>query len=251
PDWPETRACADIAQRAEVLLRLLGEPRGRETYLAAVRRWSERPEPGLEDEQAEESRRRKIHELAVQGRSFLERVFQGWDGAAAQAPVAEHLAWLRRFAADLGLGAAGNDHAEAAAWDRLWEELEHWQSLDTLLHRGRPCPRKDVLRCLWTLTAEVGTARTPRGPGRVRVLSAELAQHLSVNYLFVLGLGERSFPQLTSPDLVLDEAERLALRRAGLGLRCAADALPEEMLLFYQVVPRAGRQLPLSYPAVA
>ena len=53
PDWPETKECPEIALHAEVLLRLLGEPRGREAYLEAVRRWAEQPRAGLEDEQAE------------------------------------------------------------------------------------------------------------------------------------------------------------------------------------------------------
>src|SRR5439155_13741502 len=41
PDWPATRACPEIAQHSEALLRLLGEPRGRDTYLPAVERWAE------------------------------------------------------------------------------------------------------------------------------------------------------------------------------------------------------------------
>src|SRR5262249_21382964 len=63
-------------------------------------------------------------------------------------------------------------------------------------------------------------------------------------------LGERSFPRLTAPDLALDEPERLALRRAGLDLPGVAESLPEEMLLFYEVVTPARRPLVLRYPAV-
>ena len=73
PDWPEQAGRPDLPLLAEALLRLLGEPRGREAYLAAVRRWAEAEQPGLEDEAAEESRRRRTHELAVQCRPFLER----------------------------------------------------------------------------------------------------------------------------------------------------------------------------------
>src|SRR5439155_24760574 len=46
-----------------------------------------------------------------------------------------------------------------------------------------------------------------------------------------------------------DDAERQAFRQAGLELRCAADRLPDEMLLFYQLVTRPRRRLVLSYPA--
>jgi ATP-dependent helicase/DNAse subunit B len=77
-----------------------------------------------------------------------------------------------------------------------------------------------------------------------------LARHLSVPYLFVMGLGERSFPRLVAPVPLFDEQERLAFKQAGLDFPLVADLLPDEMLLFYQVVTRARRALVLSYPAV-
>lgn len=249
PTWPEA-AAADTAAQAEVLLRLLEEPRGRESYLHAVRRWADRPEPGLEDEQAEESRRQHTHELAVRCRPFLERFFRAWDEAPHQAPLRDHVAWLRKFADDVGLTSSCIIPREAAALARLWQELQAWCRLDQRLNADRSRSRKEFLRGLWTIAAEVGLARSPRGPGRVRVLSAELARGLPVAYLFLLGLGERSFPRLSAPDIVLGEAERLALRRAGLRLRSSADALPEEMLLFYELAAQARQCLVLSYPAV-
>src|SRR5262249_41846586 len=65
-----------------------------------------------------------------------------------------------------------------------------------------------------------------------------------------LGLGERSFPRLVAPAPLFDEAERQRLRETGLDFVSVADLLPDEMLLFYQVVTRARRRLVLSYPAV-
>src|SRR5205814_1497933 len=66
PDWPEARFDDNVPLLSEALLRLLGEPRGRDAYLEAVRRWATEKPRGLEDEQAEESRRRRTHELAKQ-----------------------------------------------------------------------------------------------------------------------------------------------------------------------------------------
>jgi RecB family exonuclease len=248
PSWPETHADPEVAQHAEVLLRLLGEPRSRDAYREAVRRWAEDPPPGLEDEQAEESRRMRTHALAQRCRPFLERFFRAWDGAPQQAAPAEHVAWLRRFAIDLGIeGARG----ESRAWHRFQEEIDQWLRLDHLLHPSpRPLARKELLRRLGSLAAQAGVARTPRGPGRVRILSAPLARTLTVDYLFVLGLGERSFPRLIPPDPLFDEAERQALRQAGLDMPCVSDLMPDEMLLFYEVVTRARRRLVLGYPAV-
>ncbi|HZT81035.1 MAG TPA: PD-(D/E)XK nuclease family protein [Gemmataceae bacterium] len=252
PDWPEAGGDAEMAGRAEALLRLLGEPRGRDAYRKAVARWAEQPEPGLEDEAAEESRRRMTHELARRCRPFLERFFRGWDDAPHKAPLADHVAWLRRFAEGMGIiRSAADDPRDRAALARLWAELESWQALERLLHPGgRELDRRTFLKRLGTLAAEAGLARAPRGPGRVRVLSAELARHLDVPCLFLLGLGERGFPRLAAPEPIFDEPERQALRQAGLDFPAAADLMPDEMLLFYQLATRARRLLVLSCPAV-
>jgi ATP-dependent helicase/DNAse subunit B len=252
PDWPETRDDPEVAQHAEVLLRLLGEPRHRAAYLEAVRRWAHEPPPGLEDEQAEESRRLRTHELALRCRPFLEHFFRAWDEAPSQAALPKHVAWVRRFAEDLGLPrVAAERPADAAAWQRFSDELEHWLRLDRLVHGGRrPLGRGEFQRRITTLAAEAGLARTPRGPGRVRVLSAGLTRTLDVPHLFVLGLGERSFPRLAPPEPLFDEQERQSFKQAGLDFTCVSDLMPDEMLLFYQVVTRARRRLVLSYPAV-
>jgi ATP-dependent helicase/nuclease subunit B len=266
PQWHEARFDPDAPQLAEVLLRLLGEPRGREAYLEAVRRWAERVQPGLEDEDAQESRRRRTHELARKCAPFLSRFFRAWERMPSSAPLAEHIAWVRSFAIELGInqavalrpGMTSDEARDAACWQRFMEEVEHWRARqalgtshgDTLGGRRRNLDRKTFLRRLTALAAESGLARTPRGPGRVRVLSAPLARHLDADHLFVMGLGERSFPRLATPAPLFDESERQAFRQSGLELPGVADMLPGEMLLFYQVVTRARRQLTLSYPAV-
>src|SRR5207244_4060440 len=118
----------------------------------------------------------------------------------------------------------------------------------------RPDPpahsRSAVLRLLGTVAASAGASRTPRGPGRVRVLPAEQARHLDCEHLFLLGLGERNFPNLGGGGLLFDDAERQAFRASGLEVRCAADRLPDEKLLFYQLITRPRRRLVLSYAAV-
>src|SRR5207249_6907043 len=126
PAWPE-KTSPDLPQLSEALLRLLGEPRGREAYLASVERWAERQQEGLEDEQAEESRRRRTHELAKQCGAFLRRFFACWDAMPTTALPADHLAWLRHFVADLGLDRAGR---EEPAWQRFWEEVRRWTARD-------------------------------------------------------------------------------------------------------------------------
>jgi ATP-dependent helicase/DNAse subunit B len=254
PSWPEV-GCASgsgLPLEAEALLRLMGVPRGRDAYLGAVRRWAENPPPGLEDEQAEESRRHRIHELAKKCRPFLERVLSRWDDLPQRATLAEHTAWLSRLADDLGLTrAAAEDARDTAALSRLWDELAQWARIDRTLHaRDRLVERGSFQRTLRALAAEAGLARSPRGAGRVRVLSAGLARGLKVPYVFVMGLGERTFPRLTSLEGLLDESERQGLKQGGVEIPCAGDRLPAEMLLFYQIVMSARRLLVLSYAAV-
>src|SRR5262249_16885395 len=229
PQWPEARLDADIPQLAEALLRLLGEPRGREAYLVAVRRWAARLPPGLEGQLPDESRRRRTHELARKCGPFLERFFHSWDHMPQVAPLAEHISWVRSFASDRGLSHTVGEES-GTGWQRLWDEVEQWRTRDllgmgagdVLAGRKRLLDCKTFLRRLSALAAEAGLARTPRGPGRVRVLSAPLARHLDADHVFVLGLGEGSFPRLAVPAALFDESERQALRHAGLDLGGAA-----------------------------
>jgi ATP-dependent helicase/nuclease subunit B len=252
PAWEETRTDPDVALHAEALLRMLGEPRGRDAFLRAVVRWSEQPEPPLEDEQAEVSRRHRQHELARRCRPFLERFFRAWDGAPNQATLADHAGWLRCFADDLGITSQAEQSPEdATGWERFWAELDTWAGWELRMHRRPPRrSRSEFLHSVMSLAQAVGVPRTPPGPGCVRVLSAEQARHLDCDELFLMGMGERSFPALGGAGPLYDEGERQALRAAGLDVGVASDRLPHEMLLFYQLATRPRRRLTLSYPAV-
>jgi ATP-dependent helicase/DNAse subunit B len=250
PTWPEHDS-PDLPHLSEALLRLLGEPRGREAYLAAVERWAERQQEGLEDEQAEESRRRRTHELAKQCGPFLRRFFAAWDGAPQHAPLDEHVAWARRFADDLGITAAAEQNGrDRAVLTCLWAEVDGWLERERQRPGQRVLDRKAFQRRLTALAGTASLPRTSHGPGRVRVLSAPLARQLSADFVFVMGLGERFFPRLAAPSALLDEPDRQSFQQAGLDLASGANDLADEMLLFYQVVTRARRRLTLSYPAV-
>ena len=118
PDWLETRSDPNIAQHAEALLRLLGEPRDRQAYLRAVDLWADHPPKGLEDEEAEELLvLLRIHELAKRCRLFLQRFFRAWENVPLRMPLAEQTTWLRQFADDLGLfRAVAPDRATKPPW---------------------------------------------------------------------------------------------------------------------------------------
>lgn len=240
PDWPE--AADDAARHAEGLLRLLGEPRDRQAYLRAVRIWADAPPDGLDDEQAEESRRRRKARLAVRCRPFLERFFQAWDALPAAADVRTFTAAVRSLATDVGLDrSAAADARDGEALRALWAALESWD--------GGSLSRGVFIRRLAVLAGSL-ELNTARSAGRVRIVSAEEARHLDCDYLFVLGLGERSFPRLAPPPSLLDDADRNLLRSRGLPLPDPAGRLGAEQLLFLQLVGRPRRELILSFPAV-
>ncbi len=236
-----------MPQQAEALLRLLGEPRGRAAYLAAVERWAEREQPGLEDETAEESRRKRIHELARTSRTFLVRFFRAWDGIPERATLAGHITAARSFFDDMGIARAAGP-GDRVALELFWSEVDAWLTRPGCA--GRTMDRRTFLRRLAALAGSAGLPRSTGVRGRVRALSAPQTRHLQSDYRFVLGLGERSFPQLSNEPSLLDDADREALNRAGTVLPLAGDPLADEMLLFYQVVSGARKQLVLSYPAV-
>ncbi|MGF1582979.1 MAG: PD-(D/E)XK nuclease family protein [Gemmataceae bacterium] len=252
PDWPEVDSNPEVVHQSEALLRLLDEPRGRDAYLAAVVRWAENPPPGLEDEQVEESRRQRKHQLAKQCRRFLERFLHCWDDAPDRGTWRVHVRWLRRLCSNLGIEKAANEYPrDKQCLERFWAELEKWERLDKLIHGGgHTVERHHFQKMLTALASQAGLARGPRGPGKVRVLSAEVARSLSADHVFVMGLGERSFPRLATPDSFFDEQERQAFHQVGVPLSCLADLLPQEMLLFYQIVTKPKVQLTLSYPAI-
>lgn len=87
--------------------------------------------------------------------------------------------------------------------------------------------------------------------GRVLVLDAAQVRSLDVQHLFLAGLSEASFPRVRRDDCLYSEAERKRLNEHGLALGHRSSHSQDEMLLFYQVVTRARRQLVLSYPAVS
>ena len=124
----------------------------------------------------------------------------------------------------------------------LWGALERWNNPSV----SRPA----FLRGLATLCAAESIGSDTSPAGRVRVVPAEEARHLDCDYLFVIGLGEKSFPRLGSPPSLLDDADRAQLRKASLPFPNPAERLGTEQLLFLDLVARPRRELILSYEAI-
>jgi ATP-dependent helicase/DNAse subunit B len=243
PDWELVRADPDLPMRAEALLRQVGESQGKDAFLAAVATWCDSPPVPLEDEQAEEPRRRRLQRLARRCRPFLERFFRMWDHIPRTAtPVGFAERW-RRLADDLGLSAEPG-FAEFAA------ELARWVHTDWPAISSRKTVTKAAFtRMLATLAGFTNQPAVAVG-GKVRVLPAEDARGADCDHLFIIGLGEGSFPDLSPPPSRLDDAARRRLRAAGVPLADPDGRLSAEMLLFVELVSRPRVTLHLCYAAV-
>jgi len=123
--------------------------------------------------------------------------------------------------------------ADAEAWTRLAEAVAE---ADRLAHwLGTPpatFERSQATVVLSDLLENTCLRPPSDAAGRVRVMAARDVVGLSVPYLFVAGLSEKSFPA------------------SGLQGSAASEQAYEEMLLFYQVITRATRRLVFSYPAL-
>ena len=240
PDWPE--ADGDMARRGEGLLRMLGLARDRDAYLQAIRLWAETPPEGLEDEQAEESRRLRKARIAADCRPFLERFFQAWDGLPSHAEPTAFTEWVRDFAVRIGL------------WSQAERQPVDANAIHTLLSAMERTPGSSMSwtvfsRSVVAIALTENSPRTDSRAGCIRVVMPEEARSISCDYMFILGLGENSFPRLGAPLSLLDDADRIALRSVGLPLADPAARLGDEKQLFLQLIGRPRRELILSYPA--
>lgn len=250
PQWAELANDAEIPLDAELLLRMLGEPEGKPSYLKAAETWAVAPQPGLEDEEAEGSKRRRIHELAKRCLPFLQRFFSAWDGFDHEATLAEHIVRLRTLSEDLGLTKSVQG-TESVALESYWNALEEWSArIQQLEKKSRKITSAEFLHIASSIAALQALPRTDSGTGRVRVIPADLAAGLSYDHLFLMGLGERSFPNLSGGPDLYNEAERREFNDVGIELQINEQRLDKEQLLFYRLISGARHSITFSYPAM-
>ena len=247
PKWPEVHADPEVSAKAETLLRMLGEALGRDAYLKAVAAWEQTPPEPLEDEQPEEPLRKRKQRLAIRCRAFLERFFRTWDRLKSAGTTEALVERLKTFADDIGLSLVSPD--DAADLDQFWCEIDRWARNESSTTTRKLARTERFARVLAVVASAPCRARTARGCG-VALLSAEHAVGLACDYLFLIGLGEGSWPELTAPVSLLDDSERERLRAAGFALSDPAVRLGHEQLLFNSLVSAPKREVVLSYAAV-
>jgi len=244
PSWTALRD-ATITSRAERVLRELQIAGGRDSILRA-----------LEVRSATDAVPRSP---ASETFALLSRLGKSLDRLPEVATLSEWIVAIEELANDLGwfsdVGLADGDAADRRGdWPIVWQRIKEILSADRQLSRWleRPEESLDLTQLHARLIDVLRTEPVPSSKsevGRVRVLSAIGARNLSVPYLFVAGLTERSFP-LKRRTTIYSEHEYQRLAEANLPVVLHAEQSQQEMLLFYETVTRAGRRLVLSYPSL-
>jgi RecB family exonuclease/superfamily I DNA/RNA helicase len=136
------------------------------------------------------------------------------------------------------------------AWERLQGALGASDDLARWLGEQPPqWNRREAFEALLDILSSERVGQAEDESGRVRILSAASARALRIPYLFLAGLSEKAFPPARRADSLYSEVEYQQLIAEGLPLVARIDRNREEMLLFYETITRATRQLYLSYPA--
>ena len=252
PAWPEWQA-GQAATAAERLVYALRIPSGRARLLAAVERMAQIASDDVSADRPGTS----LAEQAQRALPLLSAMAGGFDALPERATFCQWSAALDDLAEATGMlgQAESSDHRSPDSPRTAWRQLSRGagarESLATWLGQAPPVvSRRELFEHLQEI---LKTESAPPGhdeTGRVRVVSAENARNLSAPYVFAAGLSEKAFPPPRREDCLHSEAETRELIAAGLPLVPHADRRSYEMLLFYEVVTRATKQLVLSYPAL-
>lgn len=153
----------------------------------------------------------------------------------------------------------GSDAAGPLPLTVLSSDLQTWQLLVEQLQELRRLtgefeefnPQLDYVSFVELLQALLGQVRLPEEPwmeGRVSVLDAYQAREVSFDYLFLGGLVEKEFPQVTRESAFYSDRERSRLKDLGVNLEERLPVQREEAYLFYLALTRARKKVFLSYP---
>lgn len=268
PAWPEWQR-PGAATALERTIRFAQLPSGRSELLALIEREAmrapEEAKPGdpIGAERAARLNRRRADALLAL--PVLRKLAAALDELPGSATAAEWSSALTDLAGEVGLvrsmseARAGKLRSQPhrdlgddfAAWRLFHDSL---QASDLLADLLRESPARVERPALVDMLDEIaGSEVLPAArdeAGRVRVLGAITARSLSIPYLFVAGLTEKSFPAAESTSRFYGEAELQQLAKRGLPVSSSTDRRRDEMLLFYETITRAERRLWLSFPAL-
>ena len=146
--------------------------------------------------------------------------------------------------------AENGGHPEEAAWHRLC-----LQQTTTLLQQielalaGTLLTPDELLAAVEAGLEDLTVGLVPPRIDQVLCGAVHRSRHPEIRAAFILGMGEGHFPPAPAESPLLGDADRLALRAAGIELApTAEERLLAERYLGYIALTRASERLYLSYP---
>ena len=253
-DLTGDRTVLDARRSTQRIIRHLQIPRGRRKLLEQVARLANMSL----DEIGGESRLSDYVGWARQAQPVLAEFADCLDILPAVATMDEWFGHLLTLAQRIGMvdaienSESGVDaQIDRAAWQKLAEASSSAKQADAWAGQATvTLTLADLVHTLTDLCSHETLTPTSDDIGRVRVLSAPSVRGITVDYLFVAGLSEKSFPSLAQQEALYGDDDYRQLRRSGLPLVDHAERSHDEMLLFYEVITRVTRRLWLTYAAL-
>jgi RecB family exonuclease len=241
PTWPDVVKDPDLPLRAEGLLRTLGRPSGKESFLAAVEQWVVAPIAPLEDEGGDRPRRERLEALAGHCRPFLREFFGLWDDDPTPASAIKWVERLRAFAALFGL--AGD-----TALTLFWAECDSWATADAPALKLKRLTLERFTDAIERIAADTPGPSDEVKLNAVRLLTPDDARHVPCHSLVFVDLGEGSFPDTATAPSLMSDFDR---RTLGSDLLPTAETrLDRDVALFTDLLARPTAHVLLSRQAV-
>ncbi len=246
---------------AEWLIRDLQIATGRDVLLARITTLADELASASEPTSPHRDRRAQAAATAL---PFLQELAATLDELPTEATPTAWTTAFTQLGKRLGIRSITQASADAdnnSVWEgTAWQEIvKHFAAREQLAEwLGEPVPqlsRAAVLEMLVDLAKNESLPRRSDDTGRVRVLSAATARTASARHVFLAGMSEQAFPSPERAGKLYSAADYRFFANAGDQSRAEAE-LPQvhrsqdEMLLFYEVLTRAGERLTISYPAL-
>jgi len=221
---------------AQMLIREGNVLAGRESYADAAERLARRvrQSPDEDDDQMPLGQVRVSVEVLQSARDMLLGLFDLAEGAT-------DAAGMMRLIDALELGQAACEGRSPRQVARDLRALCELQSALGAAATEMASPRR--------LREALAAAACPpdRTESLVDVLDVLDARALRYRHVFLLGLGEGTFPQRFVESSLIRQSDRLAWKDRGIEMDCREDLIAREMLLFYLAVSRADETLAASF----
>ena len=254
---------AGTVAAAEMAIRAAGVLGGRESYGRAFARLARRARAAGDEFSAETIELGPLRldaETIEKAAGMLEALMARLDGLSASAAEDEYIEAVRSLIDSLGIDAAAAQHEDDSlaaadlralrAFDELLDDVSSaFSNQRSAFSKSKIKNQKSKIK--WAEIISRAAAETLCPPARteaaVTVLDVLDARAIRCRRLYLLGVHEKAFPQLSCDRCFITESDRAAWAGRGVVLDRRSDLIGREMLLFYLAATRADEALSVSY----